>query len=498
MVVETAGQDARRATVWVVDDSPMAAAWAARMLTKHYSVESFLDAGSMLERLSRVGPPDLLVLDWEMPGISGVEACRFVRQTFDQAKLPILILTGSPDILVECLREGANDFARKPAHEPELLARAASLIRTKILYQDLARADAVLRTEAAMRERFVGILGHDLRQPLSTLLMAISLMDKENAVPAEQALLERMGRASATMHRMICDLLDFTRARHGDGIPVSRRDVDLHQTVRHVVDDLAASYPNRVLRLEIEGNGRGSWDFDRLAQLFGNLVENAIEYSALGTPVNITVRDQSGNLKFEVCNEGPAIPADLIPTLFEPFKRERSSGSKGLGLGLFIAQQVARAHGGSVGVESDGQHTRFVATLPRSSSIVDHGSGTRGSVLLVEDNRTIAMDLASLLRDQGFTVSVASNGEQAWSQLHEGLTPTVIVLDLMLPMMDGWTLRRRLHDHPGFASIPVVVLTGAAPADPAMVERADDVLSKPFEFQSLLAIVDRCVGVASV
>lgn len=496
-MLEPSGHDAPRDTVWVVDDSPLAAEWVVRILEKQYVVESFLEAGSMLERLSRVGPPDLLVLDWEMPVISGMETCRFVRQSFDQAKLPILILTGSVESLVECLQEGANDFANKPANEPEILARVASLIRTKHLYQELARADVVLRSEAEMRERFVGILGHDLRQPLSTLLMALSLMDGANVPPPEMVLLQRMGRASETMHRMICDLLDFTRARQGDGIPVSRRDVDLHQMVRHVVEDLAASYPTRVIKLEIAGNGRGSWDRDRLAQLCGNLVENAIVHSAPGTPVHVTVRDESGNLEIEVCNEGPAIPTDLLPTLFEPFKRARSTGSKGLGLGLFIAQQVARAHGGSVGVESEGQRTRFIASLPRSSPIVDHGHGSRGAVLVVEDNRTVAFDLASLLRDQGFAVSVATTGEHAWSLLQEGLTPKVIILDLMLPMMDGWTLRRRLHDDPRFASVPVVVLTGTSPVGATTAERVDDVLSKPFEFEALLVIVDRCAGMTA-
>jgi signal transduction histidine kinase/CheY-like chemotaxis protein len=115
----------------------------------------------------------------------------------------------------------------------------------------------------------------------------------------------------------------------------------------------------------------------------------------------------------------------------------------------------------------------------------------RRSVLVVEDDMAIAIELAELLREEGFAVRLASNGSEAWHELDQGFRPNVIVLDLMMPVMDGWTLRRKLLGEPRLASIPVVVLSGASAQDAAEVERVDDVLSKPFDFRTLLMILDR-------
>jgi signal transduction histidine kinase len=499
MVVPSSDADTEHAsrrseTVWVVDDSPLAAEFARRILEARYSVETFSSGASLLERLAAGTRPDLLVLDWQMPELSGLDVCRFVRQTNNQAELPILLLTAAGDHLVEGLRNGANDFLLKPPREAEFLARAESLIRSKLVHEELSRAQASLREEAELREQFVGILGHDLRQPLNTLLMACSLLKQDVLSPAHLAMVVRMDRASHRMHRMICELLDFTRIRRGGGLAITRREVDLHETLRHVVEDMTAVTPGRPVELVLEGSGRGAWDPDWLAQLCENLVANALEHSPPGTPVHVAVGEQASDLVLEVRNGGPGIPADRLGALFEPFKRggARSSSSKGLGLGLFIANQVAKAHGGAITVESDANQTRFVVRLPRGAPTIERDPAA--SVLLVEDDPSIAVNLAALLRNEGLTVRVAANGQEAWSELVDGLSPAVLVLDLVLPVMDGWSLRRKLLDEPRFASLPVVALTAASPSEIAALERVEDVLHKPFEFQALLASVRRCIG----
>lgn len=170
---------------------------------------------------------------------------------------------------------------------------------------------------------------------------------------------------------MIGDLLDFTRGRLGGGIPISPRPANLQAICRQVVEELEAGNPQRELRLSTSGNFQGEWDPDRLAQLLGNLCKNALDYSPDDSPVELVLRDEGDTLCVEVHNGGPPIPAGLLPRIFEPFRRATDGGHppSGLGLGLFIVQQIARSHGGHVGVRSTrAEGTTFTVSLPRSVS----------------------------------------------------------------------------------------------------------------------------------
>ena len=362
-----------RDVLWLVDDSPLERDLAQNALQSRYSVRTFADGESMLEELfQRPTPPDVLLVDFFMPGLTGLDVCRFVRQTFSEGRLPVIILTSSTDEadLVESLAAGANDFATKPFKTAELLARVATHIRNKRMHEKLEQAEVALRAEADLRERFVGILGHDLRQPIQTVLMGSHLLQREALSPLALTTVRRMANASQLMQRMVADLLDFTRIRHGGGIPVSLVEADLHAIVRRVVDGLRLGHPERTVDLQMAGDGAGLWDADRMAQLCGNLVGNALDYSPAGSVVHVAVRDSAAGVEVEVTNEGPPILPQLLSTLFDPFKRGGRAHSKGVGLGLFIAEQVARAHGGTITVESDTTCTRFVARLRRDRTIL--------------------------------------------------------------------------------------------------------------------------------
>jgi sigma-B regulation protein RsbU (phosphoserine phosphatase) len=346
----SAGQ---RDVVWVVDDSPLQLENTRAALYARFDVTTFAGGAEALEALASA-TPDLLLLDWHMPGISGLEVCRFVRLSLDEARLPILVLTTTSveADLVDAIEAGANDFVTKPFKVPELNARVSSLIRTKRLHEVIDKAHHDLRGEADIRERLVGILGHDLRQPLNTI-----------AMPAGQAaILARAARAAERMQRMIEELLDFTRSRQG-GIPVHLTLANLREIVRDVVEDLRRAHPGRNLQLSTADEATGMWDPDRLAQLCGNLVGNALDHSPVGTPVEVALRKREDHIELVVRNEGPPIPADLLEVLFEPFKRGGTAKPGGLGLGLYIASEIAKAHNGSIVVESTGGGTRFIVRL---------------------------------------------------------------------------------------------------------------------------------------
>jgi signal transduction histidine kinase len=218
---------------------------------------------------------------------------------------------------------------------------------------------------------FVGVLGHDLRNPLSAIASAATLLEARADSERISTPVKRIASSAARMDRMISQLLDLTRIRWGRGIPLDRKPVELTQLSQSIIDELEPVY-QRSIHLESKGNGSGHWDHDRLAQMLSNLVANACQHGASGALVAVMIE---GSSETEVCllvqNQG-AIDPRVLPVIFEPLGhsgagRERHTGSSGLGLGLFIARQIAMAHGGSIEVSSDEQHgTRFVVRLPRA------------------------------------------------------------------------------------------------------------------------------------
>ncbi|HEX5745994.1 MAG TPA: PAS domain-containing protein [Archangium sp.] len=240
------------------------------------------------------------------------------------------------------------------------------------------RKEEELHRAAEFRERFLGIVSHDLRNPLNAILLsANALMRSDCVVKQHLKAVRRITTSTERMVRMISELLDFTRGRLGGGIPITPRPANLRHLCRHVLEELEAVHLDRELRLRAQGDFQGAWDPDRLAQLLGNLGKNALDYSPADTPVDFSLHDEGGTLRVEVHNAGPPIPRELLAGIFEPFRRAvrgDAHPTSGLGLGLFIVREIARAHGGSVEVRSsENDGTTFTVRLPR------HGQRARES-----------------------------------------------------------------------------------------------------------------------
>lgn len=235
---------------------------------------------------------------------------------------------------------------------------------------DEAIGDAVDRfmgERDKVRDVFISILGHDLRTPLQSLTMAVEMFRTDAEVPARLSkTASSASRAIARMDRMIGDLLDFARGRLGGGIPINPAPADLREVVGSVVDEFTASFLNRAIHCgaaTAQGDFVGEWDAARIGQAVSNLVRNAIEHGA--DPILIALVDHGDTVRVEVSNQG-TIVADVLPMLFQPFHRGRDGN--GLGLGLFVVDEVARAHGGRIDVDSSpDQGTRFSLVLPRAA-----------------------------------------------------------------------------------------------------------------------------------
>jgi signal transduction histidine kinase len=241
---------------------------------------------------------------------------------------------------------------------------------------ELGRRDAQLlsaREATQLREQLIGIVSHDLRNPLNAItLSAATLLRRTDLDDRARRGISRILEAADRANRLTRDLLDFTQARMGQALPVKRRAVDLHALTEQVVSEVQLAAAERELKLETGGDGQGAWDPDRIAQVLTNLLTNALQYSPAGTPIRVSTWGEAKAVILTVSNEGPPIPAELLTTLFEPMTRGTEEGSerRSIGLGLFIVDQIVRSHGGSLEVSSTVEAgTSFRVLLPRDASV---------------------------------------------------------------------------------------------------------------------------------
>ncbi|WP_437969084.1 sensor histidine kinase [Sorangium sp. So ce260] len=273
-------------------------------------------------------------------------------------------------ILDMCAREGVI----LGGEEAQLVHSALDEVMITAAVEVERASSAELRRDVVLRELFIAVLGHDLRNPLSAIRFATaSLLKREDVTAAVARLVRRIAASNDRAVRMVEEMLDLARIRYYGGLPVELKPVDLCAICRQVVMELELCRPEHTIRLLTEGDGRGMWDPGRMGQLLSNLIGNAVDYSPPEEPVQVELRGQKEVVALAVHNRGTPIPPELLPVIFDPFRRgeqkqEELRRSKGLGLGLFIVKAIVDAHGGSTEVTSTQEDgTTFRVTLPRSS-----------------------------------------------------------------------------------------------------------------------------------
>jgi PAS domain S-box-containing protein len=281
-----------------------------------------------------------------------------------------IVWAGQPYAVVVFAATGTRVYnTHDLAFAEELGRRASSAMRNADLFH-VATVERERAEEAAtLRERLVAIVGHDLRNPLSSITMAAQMLNDASLAGAEKRLAGRIQSSARRMMRMIDQILDFARIRAGMSFALQLESADLHQICSAVVDELRVGSRGQEITLNVEGRGEAMIDPDRIAQVLSNLIGNAIQHGTRG-PIGVTVCDAAPDaVAIEVHNFGPPIPKAAQARIFDAFHRETRAGeraSKSIGLGLFIANQIARAHGGSIAVRSpDRDGTTFTLVLPR-------------------------------------------------------------------------------------------------------------------------------------
>jgi signal transduction histidine kinase len=220
------------------------------------------------------------------------------------------------------------------------------------------------------RNLLLGTLGHDMRTPLLAIRLTAAYLSRLNAGEKVTQAASRLINSGARINALLDELVEYNRAKLGLGIRISPEEVDLADLFTDELQELRAAHPERKLVLEVSGDTRGSWDGPRLQRLLGNLVNNAIKYGSKDAPVSVVVTDDKDRLRFDVKNSGRPIGQSTLNQLFAPLQRGQHDDRKydpdaGLGLGLYIAREIASAHGGEIEARSEGSETIFSVCLPR-------------------------------------------------------------------------------------------------------------------------------------
>jgi PAS domain S-box-containing protein len=250
------------------------------------------------------------------------------------------------------------------------LSHRRQLEEERVTRASLERALAEQKKIEELREQLIGIVGHDLRTPLTSVVAGAEIMLKRGMLSeADAKVTARIARSADRMTKIISQLLDFTRVRLGGGMSLERQPADLAEICAQVIAEVQMAHPDRALIFEADNDTRGLWDRGRLAQVVSNLIGNAIQHGAPGGPIDVRVGDRGEAVSLVVHNQGRPVPAELLPSIFDPFRRgsaHATSKTDGVGLGLFIVREMVRAHHGEIVAHStEGEGTTFTVRLPR-------------------------------------------------------------------------------------------------------------------------------------
>jgi len=331
-------------------------------------------SGSEALKLLMVHDVALALLDVQMPKMDGFELAELMRGSERTREVPIIFVTATArdqHRLFKGYESGAVDFLYKPI-EPHILESKANvffrLFRQKQqLAQQLQEQTETLR----LNEMYTAVLGHDLRNPLSAILMAAHMVQHQSDDETVRGTAKRILASGKRMTRMIDDMLDLARARLAGGIPLRVSDSDLGESVQRVVREYETAFPDRHIVVQHHGDLTGAWDAERLAQVASNLIGNALQHGAADGAVEVTLDGSDpAALIMSVGNVG-SVPPRVLPHLFEPVQGgQREPGqNQGLGLGLYIVQQIVQAHAGRVELQSaDAGRIVFQVKVPRRST----------------------------------------------------------------------------------------------------------------------------------
>jgi signal transduction histidine kinase len=469
-----------------------------------------------------------IVLDIKMPGVSGVELAQLIKGTKKFRQIPIVFLTAylvdDQDVLAG-YGAGAVDYLTKPVN-PQILRHKVAVFaelfrKTRALAElnehlekrvqertaELEQSEALLREANVQKDRFLATLAHELRNPLAPLRTGLDVLLHDPAPPVVAHTLATMNRQLDHMVRLVDDLLDVSRISRGT-LEIRRAPVDLATVIDRAIETAQPSIVRRRQAVVVEGPRSSSAlvDATRIAQIVGNLLNNASKHSAVGATVRVELEPKASTVEIRVIDQGAGIPPDQLARVFDMFTKIRRPGTEtndGLGIGLALSRQLATLHEGTLTAASagEGQGATFTLSIPKGkeapvekpAAVEPPAPASSGklSIVVVEDNEDSADMLSTWLQHLGHEVRVAHTGPDGVALVLEA-RPDVVLCDIGLPGMDGVDVCRNVVR--GMPTPPVMVaLTGwGMEGDRKRTDDAgfDHHLVKPVELNQLRSVLE--------
>jgi signal transduction histidine kinase/DNA-binding response OmpR family regulator len=385
--------------------------------------------------------------------------------------------------------------ARDLATAQNLAERAAVAVENARLYRELQRA-------VKAREDLLAVVSHDLRSPMQSILVAATMVNHKLAGDDPmKSRLEAILKSAKVIARLLGDLLELARFDAG-GLVLDRHESDLARIVRDAVAMFAPQAEHKQIRLVDDMRDRelhAYCDATRVGQILANLLGNALKFTPEGGAITVSAEPLpvQRRIRISVSDTGPGIAGEDLAQLFERYWQARSQQHGGVGLGLSIVKALVDAHGGDVGVASTpGAGSTFSFTLPVAAEHApERAPDLHPSVLVVDDDADIRVTVAQVLEDAGYHALTAGDGLEALQILRSEpqLRPSVVLLDVMMPNMDGKQFREEQQRDAELRQIPVIVFSAHREiASIAQTLEADGYLAKPLRASELVDAVARC------
>lgn len=503
------------AVILNINDSASNRYYVSRVLkAAGYTVFEAATGGEGLD-LARAHRPDLVVLDIKLPDMSGLEVCRILKSDPDTAHI-LVIQTSATFVTSEGkargLESGADQYLTQPFEAIELVAMVRGLLRMHEKEVE-AREKANALVEADRRkDEFLAMLAHELRNPLSAIMTAQTLLDELELPPLGVRLSATIGRQTRHLARLVDDLLDVARITRGK-IQLRTQPLDLGELLKSYVDgEAAALTKNHRLALHIADEPM--WvqgDATRLEQIFSNLVSNAVKYSAAGGNIAISLTPaRTGNKGYatlKVRDTGIGIAPENIGSVFDLFFQVDSTlarSQSGLGIGLTMVKRLVEMHEGRISVSSGGVGTGAefridLPTVPAQNELRPAEASLPArtlSILLIDDNLDSCELVALSFENDGHRVTTSNDGQEG---LDVALANTfdVAIIDIGLPTLDGYEIARRIRAAREKDAPILIALTGYGRQEDrqrALDAGYDAHLVKPMDVTSIHRLVERLMN----
>ena len=497
--------------ILAVDDSPADLGYIVRVLRDAGHVPHAATSAGVALSFIRSQVPDLVLLDVHLPDIDGYEVCRQMKSDPRTRDVPVIFVSAENRMLdrVHAFASGAVDYITKPFNDQEALARVNTHLSMRRLQARLVEEKERAERASQAKSQFLANMSHELRTPLNAILGYAQILDMAGGLDARQARgIVAIHESGQHLLRLINDILDLARVEAGKidllAVPTS---------MRGLLDFISG-----VIRVRAEDKGllysceaddglpaTVMVDEKRLSQVLLNLLGNAVKFTNRGH-VNLSVRalsiDGDAVMRFAVEDSGAGIDAGDLDTIFKPFEQvggvqQRAGGT---GLGLAISRRLVQLMGSDIGVESQvGTGSRFwfdlqlplvqggIATPGLGSRNIGGYAGRRRTILIADDiaaNRDVAAGMLELV---GFHTASACDGKEALEQVR-GREPDLLLIDVLMPVMDGLQAIREIRSTPRWAAMPIIAMSASSyesDRQKALEAGADAFLPKPLDSDHL-------------